>query len=231
MGKLGKIAIGCVLFLFLAGVALLAGLGGLAWWGKGKLEQLTKGEQKIAEARARADAISFVHPAGGVIAEDRLLKFLEVRKRVFAVYDKHKAEFDALKDKKQGELSDLTKFYGIITEVRQTQAEALGDLGLSSDEYRYMVGAIYASQWASEVSKATGGKSVSEVTDQALGQAAEAMKAAGGTVEAQQAMEALRAQASDLKPPDVPQANIELFRRHEAEIKQYAMGGLELLGL
>jgi hypothetical protein len=231
MGKVGKIAIGCVLFLFLAGVALIAGLGGLAWWGKGKIEQLTKGEQKISEAKARADAISFAQPADGVIAEDRLLKFLEVRKRVFVVYDKHKAEFDALKDKRQGELSDLTKFYGIITEVRQSQAEALGDLGMSSDEYRYMVGAIYASQWASEVSRATGGKSVSEVADQALGQAAEAMKAAGGAPEAQQAMDALRAHAGDLKAPDVPLANIELFRKHEAEIKQYAMGGLELLGL
>ena len=53
MGKAGKIAIGCVLFLFLAGVALIAGLGGLAWWGKGKLDQFTKGEQKIAAAQRR----------------------------------------------------------------------------------------------------------------------------------------------------------------------------------
>ncbi len=231
MGKLGKIAIGCVLFLFLCGVALIAGLGGLAWWGKGKLEQLTKSEQKIAQAKARADAISFVVPADGVIGEERLLNFLQVRRRVFAVYDKHQAEFEALKDKKRGELSDLTKFYGIITEVRQAQAEALADLGMSSDEYRYMVGAIYMSQWASEVAKATGGRSVSEVTDQALGQAAEAMKAAGGGPQAERAMDALRPEPSALEPPAVPQANIELFRKHEPEIKQYAMGGLELLGL
>ncbi len=231
MGKVGKIAIGCVFFLFLAGVALIAGLGGLAWWGKGRLEQFTKGEQKIADAQRKADAIAFVAPADNVIAEDRLLKFLDVRKRVFAVYDKHKAEFEALKDKKQGGLSDLSKFYGIITEVRQAQAEALAEGGMSTDEYRYLVGSIYASQWASEVSKATGGKSVSEVADQALGQASEAIKAAGGTPEAQEALDALRAGASELKPPEVPQANVDLFRKHEAEIKRYAMGGLELLGL
>jgi hypothetical protein len=29
----------------------------------------------------------------------------------------------------------------------------------------------------------------------------------------------------------VPPANITLFRKHEAEIKQYAMGGLEWVGL
>jgi hypothetical protein len=30
---------------------------------------------------------------------------------------------------------------------------------------------------------------------------------------------------------DVPPENIELFRRYEAEIKKYAMSGLELIGL
>jgi hypothetical protein len=30
---------------------------------------------------------------------------------------------------------------------------------------------------------------------------------------------------------EVPPANIALFRKHEAEIKQYAMGGLEWVGL
>jgi len=107
MGKVGKIAIGCVLFLFLAGVALIAGLGGLAWWGKGKLEsklqEVQKDESRIDDAHKRADANTFVEPADGVIDEDRLVKFLEVRKRVFGVYEQHKAEFEALKDKKQGD--------------------------------------------------------------------------------------------------------------------------------
>ena len=30
---------------------------------------------------------------------------------------------------------------------------------------------------------------------------------------------------------DVPPANIELFKKYEAEIKKYAMGGLEWIGL
>lgn len=38
-----------------------------------------------------------------------------------------------------------------------------------------------------------------------------------------------QAAAADLK--DVPKANVELFKRHEADIKKYAMNGLELLGL
>jgi hypothetical protein len=30
---------------------------------------------------------------------------------------------------------------------------------------------------------------------------------------------------------DVPKENIALFRKYEAEIKRYAMGGLEFIGL
>ena len=60
VGKVGKIAIGCVVVLFLAGVAAIAALGGLAWWGKGKLEEVQKDQSRIQEAQKRADAIKFV---------------------------------------------------------------------------------------------------------------------------------------------------------------------------
>jgi hypothetical protein len=33
------------------------------------------------------------------------------------------------------------------------------------------------------------------------------------------------------KALDVPKANVELFRRHEAEIKKYAMNALAYVGL
>jgi len=240
MGKVGKIAIGCVLFLFLAGVALIAGLGGLAWWGKGKLEsklqEVQKDESRIDDAHKRADANTFVEPADGVIDEDRLVKFLEVRKRVFGVYEQHKAEFEALKDKKQGDIGDLRTAYNVLTEARTTQAEALADSGMSTTEYQYLVGQVYKSMWATEVAKSTGGKSVSEATGSAFDTMAEAMKASGSTSpETQKAIAQMKAQAAQTqesaKQLDVPQANIDLFRKHEAEIKRYAMGGLELLGL
>jgi hypothetical protein len=34
-----------------------------------------------------------------------------------------------------------------------------------------------------------------------------------------------------MKTLEAPRANVELFRKHEAEIKKYAMHGLELVGL
>jgi hypothetical protein len=37
--------------------------------------------------------------------------------------------------------------------------------------------------------------------------------------------------SSGLGQMDVPQANIELFRKYEADIKKYAMSGLGMIGL
>jgi hypothetical protein len=236
VGKGAKIAIGCVVVVFLGIAAVLVGLGGLAWWGKNKLEKITAGETKIQEAQKKANAVKFTPPADGVIAEGRLTTFIDVRKRVYAVYEKHKDEIEAMKAKKQGDLSDLSAAYGLITELRQAQAEALADLGMSTDEYQFMVTNVYKTMWASEVAKSTGGKSVSEATGEAYSKMAEALKASGATTpEARKTLEEMEAQAKTAQEGasqmDVPAANIDLFRRHEEEIKKYAMGGLELLGL
>ncbi len=240
MNKVAKVAIGCVVLVFVVGIGVVVAIGGLAWWGKGKIEsklqEVQKEQSRIEDAQKRADAIPFVAPTDGVITEDRLVKFLEVRKRVFAVYDQHKSEFEALSARKQGDVGDIRKAYNVITEVRTAQAEALADLGMSTSEYQFLIGQVYKSMWATEVAKSTGGKSVSEATGEAFDKMAEAMKASGNTSpEAQKALEQMRAEAAQTqesaKQFDVPQANIELFRKYEADIKKYAMSGLELAGL
>lgn len=240
MGKAGKIAIGCVVVLFLAGAAAIALLGGALWWGKGKIEdklaEVQKDQSRIDAAQKRADAIPFIQPTDGVITEDRLVKFLDVRKRVFTVYEQHKGEFEAVKDKSQADLGDIRKAYNVINEVRTAQAEALAELGMSTAEYQYLVGQVYKSMWATEIAKSTGGKSVSEATGEAFDKMAEAMKASGNTTpEAQKALDQMKAAAAETqenaKQMDVPQANIELFKKYEADIKKYAMGGLEMIGL
>lgn len=239
MGKVGKIAIGCVAAVFIVGLVAVVALGGLAWWGAGKVKEISESVQKdqsrLEAAQKKADAIPFVAPADGLITEDRLVKFLDVRKRVFTVYEGHKADFERLQEKKEGDLGDIRKAYTVINEVRTAQAEALADLGMSTSEYQYLVGQVYKSMWATEVAKTTGGKSVSEATGDAFNQMAEAMKAAGNTSpEAQKALEQMKAQSEESQKEarqfDVPPANIELFKKYEADIKKYAMGGLEMIG-
>jgi hypothetical protein len=146
LGTGTKVAIGCGLAAVVGGVVLAAVVFGGLWWAKGKAEQFTGHEAKIEELKKKANAVPFTEPADGVIREDRLVKFLDIRRRVFDVF---------------------------------------------------MVQQVYKTLWASEVAKASPGPE-------------------GG------------ASAPTL---DVPPANLALFREHETEIKQYAMGGLEWVGL
>ena len=252
-----KVAIGCGVAFLVAGVGLAAAVFGGLWWAKGKAEQFTANESRIDDLKKRANAVPFTRPADGVIREDRLVKFLDIRKRVFAVYEKNKDVLEAMGKKKQGDFSDVTRGLGIVNDVRMAQAQALADVGMSENEYRFMVEQVYKTLWASEVAKQTGGKSVSEAAGEMYDKAAQEMekaKAAGagspgdasltpeqrevarknaedlekGIAEAKKQGAEARENARDM---DAPPANIALFRKYESDIKKYAMGGLEWIGL
>jgi hypothetical protein len=108
-----------------------------------------------------------------------------------------------------------------------------------------MVQAVYQSAWASAVEK-DAGKPPSEAMGEAMRKMGEAMEQGleaarekgvpgAGDVsddavrEAQEDM--ARAAEKARAALDAPKANIELFRKHEADIKKYTMHGLELVGL
>jgi len=246
-----KIAIGCGVALILGIIVVAAGIGGAAYWAKGKVEEVTGNETRIEELHKQANAAPFDRPEDGVIREDRLVKFIDIRKRVFGVYEKHKATLDAMNKKKQGDWGDVTTGFSVINEVRVAQAQALADVGMGEEEYRFMVEQVYKTAWAAGVAEASGGKSVSDAAADAYARAAAEMEKARaenarqGTPETEQSEEAdesiqkgiddlrkageeTRANARDM---DVPPANIALFKKYEAEIKKYAMGGLEWIGL
>jgi hypothetical protein len=245
-----KIAIGCGVALILGIIIVAVGIGGAAYWAKGKVEGITGDQNRIDELHKKANAAPFDRPEDGVIREDRFLKFLDVRKRVFGVYEKHRAALDAMSQKKEGDFSDVTTGFTVINEIRMAQAQALADLAMSEDEYRFMVEQVYKTAWASGVADATGGKSVSEAAAENYRQAAEAMEKAraenaqksGGTEESREAEESIQKGIDDLRKAteearesardmDVPPQNIALFKKYESEIKRYAMGGLEWIGL
>ena len=197
MGTGAKVAIGCGIAVVVGGVMLAAVVFGGLWWAKGKAEQFTGRETQIEELKKKANAVPFTEPADGIVREDRLVKFLDIRRRVFDVYAKHKDELEAMNKKKQADFSDVTKGLSVLGEVRLAQAQALADAGMSEGEYHFLIQQVYKSLWASESAK---------------------VSPPPGSAEA-------------VPTVDVPPANIALFRKHEAEIKQYAMGGLEWVGL
>jgi len=239
-----KVAIGCGIALVVGGIAVIVALGAAGWWFKGKIESVAADQEKIDALQRKADQVPFDPPADGVLAEERLVKFLEIRKRVHGVYEKYKAELEGMGEKKQADLGDVTRAFGMINELRLAQVQALADVGMSQAEYAHFVETIYRTLWASEIERSTG-KSASEAVGDAARAIEQAMSAAkreaheegahGAEEQVAQAQEeaaqALREASDEVRTLDVPQANIELFRKYEDEIKKYAMGGLELIGL
>jgi len=209
-----KVAIGCAVAVVLAGVAAVVMVGAGAWWLKGRVEETTgdlaKRTEELESYQKKADANPFTPPADRVIPEARLVKFIEVRKGVYDVYEAHRAEFDGMKDRKDAGLSDLMKAGGLLLDARTALLKGLAGVGMNEEEYQFIIQQVYQSAWASAVQKDTG-KTPEEV-------AREAAEAGPGAEEGE---EALR----------IPQANIDLFRKHEADLKKYAMEGLALAGL
>jgi hypothetical protein len=246
--KGAKIALGCVGAgcLVAAGVAVVAlfGIGAGAHWLKGKAESFVGQEQKIEDLKRKANAVPFDRPRDGVIAEDRLLKFLEVRKRVFSVYEKHRAAFEGLKHKKDADLGDLRAAFPFLGDVRLALAQAMADVGMGEEEYQFMVQAVYQSAWTAAAEKDSG-RPPSEAVSDAVRQMGEAMEkgleaarkegvpGAGEVSDetVRKTQEEMAKAAESAKALDAPRANVELFRKHEAEIKKYTMHGLELVGL
>lgn len=255
MSKTGKIVVGCVGAVVLAGtcvgVGFMYGAFKLFSWGKGQVgevteevERLQKAQHEIEELQRQANASGFTPPPDRRLDEARLVKFLTVRRDVHAVYEKHKALIESQGPTHQPSLSELAQVPKIVTEIRLAQARAQAREGLSDDEYAFLVGEIYRSVWAralTEGSDAPG--SASGRLGQGLDEAEQALRkqledpdlpeAAREALQKQ--LDALREAGNEAreqaKSLDVPPENIALLRRHEAEIKSYAMDGLALIGL
>jgi hypothetical protein len=241
MGTGAKIAIGCTIAAVGAGIVAIVALGGAAYWLKGKAEGVVAKAEEIGKYEKQANANPFTEPADGLIQEPRLVKFLNTRKAIYAVYELHRADFAGMENKKQADFSDITKFAGLIGEIRLAQAQALAAEHMSEAEYRYLQLAVYKSAWAQASEKETGkqtGEAMADALKQMGDTAREGMNkardagAAGPTDEqlrqAQEATNEMARQAQSLK---VPEQNIALFHKYQADIQKYAMAGLAMIGL
>jgi hypothetical protein len=243
VGKGAKIAIGCFVVLLVGAVAAGVMVIGGVWWAKGKAEQyggqITKTANDLAKYEKEANANPFTRPADGAFTEDRLLKFLEVRRQIYSVYETHRADLEASKKKQQADLGDLVKFGSLVTDIKLTQEKAQAQVGMSDGEYIFMAQAVYGAQMNSALQKETG-KTASQTFDAAVDQSKQAMRDAArqapgnGQIDEKTLADA-EEQANEAKKTirafDAPQSNIDLYRKHEDEIKKFTMEGLGVLGL
>ncbi len=222
----------------------------------GVLDQYTARAEEIQKWEAKANAHPFTAPADGLITEAQLRKFLDVRKDIFAVYEQHKPEFDDLgrrtKNQKDLTFSQTLEAGGelarLVADVRLAQAKALAGLGMSEPEYRYIQLAVYKTAWNAGAQKDMGknpSEAIAEAMKQMQGgvrQGLESARRSGAEGAEQASTEAAaktdeavqqmgRAMAEGMKALEVPKANVELFRKYEAEINKYAMHGLAVIGL
>ena len=200
----------------------------------------------------------YTAPADGVIPEDRFVKFLDTRKRVYSVYERYEGDLRELQSKSESagdklSPSDLWSAGGKLAEafgaIRLEQLKALAELGMSEGEYRDIQIAVYKTAVASDTEKQSG-RMPAEAVSESMAEAAKGLdEAARAGLEAaqkeglpgseslspedvkklQDEMTRLGAEAG--KALEVPRANVELFRKYEADIKKYAMHGLAYIGL
>jgi hypothetical protein len=236
-----------------------------AWWAKrkiteatGGLERMTARTDEIDRWERKANANAYAPPADRVIAEDRFLKFLETRKRVYSVYERYEAELREVQRKAERSHDKLTPselwsaggtLAAAFGDIRLAQVKALAELGMSEAEYRDIQLAVYKSAWAS-TAETESGKLPAEAVTQSTAEAARQMDAAmraglasarkegvpgAGSLSEEDVRklheQLARAGEEAGQALEVPRANVELFRRHEADIKKYAMNGLAFIGL
>jgi hypothetical protein len=224
----------------------------------GGLEKVAAKADEISRWEKQANANPYARSGDGVIPEERFVKFLDTRKRVHAVYERYEADLRALQKKSEGATDKLTpsdlwsaggKIAEVFSEIRLEQMKALAAYEMSEEEYRDIQMAVYKSAWASDAEKESGkmpAEAVSDSLSEAAKQMQESMRAGleaaqkGGVPgsetlspedvrKAQEAMEQLGQGAGEALA--VPRANVELFRKYEADIKKYAMHGLAFIGL
>ena len=246
MGTGGKIAIGCGIALVVGVLGVVGVVIGGAYWAKSKVESVQAEQKQIEDLKTKANESTFEAPSDGLVQEAQIVRFIAVRKNVYDVYSRNEAFIESMKDdkKKETNFSDVRKMFAVVNEVRLAQAKAQAEHKMSDSEYSFLVGQIYKSSWAAHVADQTGGKSVTEATDEANRKAIEQMKQAAERASEQSPgmKDALDKQVGALEEhadeaheaavaADVPPQNVALFRKYEADLKKYAMSGLELIGL
>jgi hypothetical protein len=243
-----KVAIGCGCLVMLGGAAVLGVVGAGAWWAKGKMEEvgvgigeMTAQAEESERYEKQANASPYSPKPDGVIAEDRLLKFIEVRRQVHAVYQTYESQLKDIEKKAESSnekltLSEVWTAGGALAkmagDIRLAQMKGLAAVGMNVQEYAEIQMAVYKSAWASE-SQSKSGQLPAEAISGAMAEAAKQMPK--GTLSEEDARkleeEVKKASEQAGQTLHVPRENVELFRKHEADLRKYAMSGLAFIGL
>ena len=215
-----KVVVGCLALSVIAVFLLVAGLVSFGYWAKNRVEEVTGGGEAVAEARKTANAVPFARPKGNVIAESRLVRFIEVRASVFSVYEKYRGEIESrvakVKEGKGLDFGDISTGLTLIGELQRAEALALAKHGMSEDEYAFITGEVYKSMWTDfGEGSATAGLPP---------EAREALARAGSEIAA-----GSRDASREIENMGTAPENLALFRKYQDDLKRFAMSGLNMI--
>jgi hypothetical protein len=260
MGAGTRILAGCGCLAVATAVALVAGMGLGVFWVKdrakelvGDLDSLTSVTREIHAWETEANAHPYEPPPHGIVPEDRLLTFIEVRRRVHAVYETHKAELEKLAhDREGGPPLDAKRILAMggrtavmFSDLRLAQVKALAELGMSEREYRAIQLAVYKAWGAARTQSETGHTPAEAVSATArevrkgVRNGVDSAREAGvpgsarvDDADVRRIEEAVsKAGEKGAQALAVPPENVALFEKHRKEIDRFAMTGLAFLGL
>lgn len=246
--------IGCLSVIVISAIVLGVGTYFATSWFKKKTETLgnlvgTENSEYGKKLSELKKDYPFTPPSDNVITDDELTRYLSVRKSVFDVYKKHKEEIDKLSKQSNPDWSGAMNSLGILNDVHMAKVDSLQENHLGPDEYEYLTKMIY-STWAAATTKdALKDKSLKQLGSDTLKSQIEGLDKQindpKANPEVKKQLQAVRDQLQkqldelqtnpEYSKPDealnsIPQQNIDLFKKHEEEIKKYSLAGLEMLG-
>jgi len=192
----------------------------------------------------------FTPPSNGIITESQLTRFLTVRKSVHETYKQYEAEFKKMSETENPGLAAPLKGLKMWNDIHMKQVSALEQQKMSPDEYSYIAAEIYKTWLAKGTREAMKHETFSDASTDGLKKSIadldkqiqdpntnEEVKK-----QLQKVKESLETQLKsipeneqirqmDAQLESVPKENIELFTKHQKEIEQYSMAGLEFIGL
>ncbi len=192
----------------------------------------------------------FSPPSNGIITESQLMRFLAIRKSVYETYKKYEADFKKVSDSEKPGLDAPLKGIKMWNDIHMVQVQELEKQKMSPDEYSYITTGVYKTWFAKGTREAMKHESFSEASADGLKKSIAALDkqiqdpATNEDLkkQLQKIKEGLESQLKsigenqqikemDAQLESVPKENIELFTKHQKEIEQYSMAGLELIGL
>jgi len=191
--------------------------------------ELTRSEEALSQLNAE---LPFTEPADGLVAEERLAAFFEVRRRLIPHYQSFEIIENRIERSQQEDFETAGEVLDAVTGTFDAQIAILREEGMSPAEFRWLEFAVYDG-WLDKVEQAElGGSSLANtsemrnLTTEDLAFVDGLRQTYGPSPALDAVHERLTARLAQVDAPaapaveDVPPANGELFWRHRETIAE-----------